>query len=43
MKNFDILPDFVLTSRQNQTWQTSGMDRYEECLDKVILNHTPIR
>ena len=29
-----ILPDFVLPSRMQQTWNTSGMDSSERCRDK---------
>lgn len=29
-----ILPNFILPSRVNQSWEYSGMDSFEDCLDK---------
>lgn len=29
-----ILPDFVLTTRQNKVWTESGIDSLKGCLDK---------
>ena len=29
-----ILPEFILTSRQNQIWTESGIDSFDKCLDK---------
>lgn len=36
-----ILPDFVLPSRVNQRWEYSGMDCYEDCLDKNHFKNYP--
>ena len=36
-----ILPNFVLTTRQNQVWSTSGLDSLEECVSKSFFNHYP--
>jgi hypothetical protein len=36
-----ILSDFVLTTRQNQTWETSGLDSPEECISKSFFNRYP--
>jgi hypothetical protein len=36
-----ILPDFVLPSRINQCWQTSGIDSIELCLDRQHFKSFP--
>jgi hypothetical protein len=36
-----ILPDFVLPSRVNQTWQYSGIDSLEHCMDKKHFKSYP--
>ena len=36
-----ILPDFVLPSRVNQCWEYSGMDSWEECLNKSHFKQYP--
>ena len=36
-----ILPDFILPSRQNQVWDKSGIDSYEECKDKKHFKSYP--
>jgi len=36
-----ILPDFILPSRQNQTWLESGLDSLTECLDKKYFELYP--
>lgn len=36
-----ILPDFVLTSRQNQVWKESGMDSLKNCIDKQHFKSYP--
>ena len=38
-----ILPTFILKSRQNQTWQYSGMDSYKRCLDKKHFSEYPYK
>lgn len=36
-----ILPDFILTSRQNQIWSESGIDSKKECRDRKHFNSYP--
>lgn len=36
-----ILPDFILTTRQNKLWTESGMDSEKLCLDKQHFNSYP--
>ena len=36
-----ILPEFILTSRQNQIWFESGMDSLDNCLDKKHFKSYP--
>jgi hypothetical protein len=36
-----ILPDFVLPPRVNQCWKYSGIDSFEECLDKNHFEQYP--
>lgn len=36
-----ILPDFVLSSRANQCWHTSGLDSLEHCLDPKHFKKYP--
>ena len=36
-----ILPDFILQSRQNQTWSESGIDSLKGCLDKEHFKSYP--
>ena len=36
-----ILPEFILTSRQNQIWFESGMDSLNDCLDKKHFKSYP--
>lgn len=36
-----ILPDFILPSRVNQHWEYSGIDSYENCLDKTHFKQYP--
>lgn len=36
-----ILPDFCLKSRQNQVWDTSGIDSFDECISKSYFNRYP--
>jgi hypothetical protein len=36
-----ILPDFILTTRQYQIWDDSGMDSREKCLDKKHFDSYP--
>jgi hypothetical protein len=36
-----FLPDFLLTSRQNQVWDTSGLDSFEECISKSFFKRYP--
>jgi hypothetical protein len=36
-----ILPDFILSTRQNQQWDTSGLDSIDECLSKSYFSHYP--
>lgn len=36
-----ILPDFILTTRQNQRWDASGIDSFNSCLDKKHFKSYP--
>jgi hypothetical protein len=36
-----ILPDFVLTTRQNQMWDTSGIDSLEYCISESYFQNYP--
>ena len=36
-----ILPDFILPSRQNQTWSESGIDTINNCVDKSHYKKYP--
>ena len=36
-----ILPDFILQSRQNQTWSESGIDSLKECCNKEHFKSYP--
>jgi hypothetical protein len=41
MPDYMVLPDFVLTSRQNKTWKTSGKDSLKYCEDKKHFKSYP--
>ena len=36
-----ILPEFILTSRQNKIWNKSGMDTFDNCFDKKHFKNYP--
>lgn len=36
-----ILPEFILTSRQNKIWTNSGMDTFDDCFDKKHFKNYP--
>lgn len=38
-----ILPDFILTTRANQSWDYNGLDSEDECICKSYFKHYPYK